>query len=178
MNIDFKKKIKEIGPAKIAILLIAGVLLLVLSVGTSGGSTQTQDTSMPESSPETNRDYVDECEQRLISVLRNVSGVGDVKVMVTLKSSEEKVTLKDNPHTESKNKDTVETTSDEETVLIEGTDGSQSPYVVKENEPLVEGVVVVAQGGDNVAVKGEIISAIQALFNVPSHKIKVMKMEK
>lgn len=178
MNIDVKKKLREIGPTKIVILLIAGILLIVISIGFPSGSSESTKQSTPQATSETSRDYANECEQRLINVLKNVSGVGQVKVMVTLKSSEEKVTLKDNPHTESKSGDSVETSSDEETVLIEDTDGSQSPYIVKENEPSIEGVVVVAEGGDNVSLKGEIISAIQALFDVPSHKIKVMKMEK
>ena len=51
------------------------------------------------------------------------------------------------------------------------------PIVVKENTPEIEGIVVVAQGGGNVLVKESISKAAQALFNVPAHKVEVLKME-
>ncbi len=42
--------------------------------------------------------------------------------------------------------------------------------------PEVEGVVVIASGGDNSVVIENITEAIQALFEVDTHKIKIMKM--
>lgn len=39
----------------------------------------------------------------------------------------------------------------------------------------VEGIVVVADGGDNAVVSRNITEVVQALFNVDSHKIKVIK---
>jgi stage III sporulation protein AG len=39
----------------------------------------------------------------------------------------------------------------------------------------VEGVVVIAEGGGNAVVIKNITEAIQALFDVDTHKIKVMK---
>lgn len=41
----------------------------------------------------------------------------------------------------------------------------------------VEGVVVVASGSDGGRIDREIVQAVQALFHVESHKIKVMKMQ-
>ena len=34
-----------------------------------------------------------------------------------------------------------------------------------------------AEGGGNEAVAGEITQAVQVLFNIPVHKIKVVKMK-
>ena len=39
----------------------------------------------------------------------------------------------------------------------------------------VEGVVVIADGGDNAVVAQNITEAVQALFGVEAHKIKIMK---
>lgn len=43
--------------------------------------------------------------------------------------------------------------------------------------PNVQGVLVIAQGGDNPIVINNIQEAVVALFQVEAHKIKVMKMK-
>ena len=42
--------------------------------------------------------------------------------------------------------------------------------------PQIEGVLVLAQGGDNAVVSANITEAVMALFGIEAHKIKVMKM--
>ena len=49
--------------------------------------------------------------------------------------------------------------------------------MTSESNPQVEGVLVIAEGGDKSSVKEEIIGAAQALFGIEPHKIKIMKME-
>lgn len=49
--------------------------------------------------------------------------------------------------------------------------------MASETNPRVEGVLVIAEGGDSSRVKQEIIEAAQALFGIEAHKIKIMKME-
>mgnify|MGYP007025201103 CR=1 FL=1 len=39
------------------------------------------------------------------------------------------------------------------TVYEEGEDGKRTPYVVQELQPVVEGVIVIAEGGGNAAAK-------------------------
>ena len=41
--------------------------------------------------------------------------------------------------------------------------------------PIVEGVVVLADGADSPSVVTEINEAVQALFDISPHKIKVLK---
>ena len=48
--------------------------------------------------------------------------------------------------------------------------------MIEELEPEIQGVVVVAEGGDNPVVVQNITEAVMALFGVEVHKIKVMKM--
>ena len=45
----------------------------------------------------------------------------------------------------------------------------------QELSPRIEGVLVIADGGDNAIVIENITEAVQALFRVDTHKIKVMK---
>lgn len=49
-------------------------------------------------------------------------------------------------------------------------------YTTQNTYPEVEGVFVVSQGGDNSSVKLAITEAIQALFGIDVHKIKIVKM--
>ena len=50
-----------------------------------------------------------------------------------------------------------------------------TPYVVKELEPELSGVLVLAEGAESDAVKAEIVEAVEALFGLPAHRIKVIK---
>lgn len=49
-------------------------------------------------------------------------------------------------------------------------------YTSQNAYPEVEGVFVVSQGGDDSSVKLAITEAIQALFGIDVHKIKIVKM--
>ena len=125
-------------------------------------------------------------EQRLENILSSIYGVGRVKVMVTLASSGEKIIAKDIPLERNNiiendstggNRSTSEMYSQEETVYSTTSGGDKIPYVIKENYARVEGVSVVAEGGDNVMVQKNISEVIQALFGIEEHKIKVVKMK-
>ena len=113
-----------------------------------------------------------------------VVGVGNVKVMITLKSSEENVVEKDQQSdgqsveeedSQGGKRMTKETSSDKTSIYEQKSDGTQVPYVSKKLSPEVEGVIVIADGGDNAVVVQNITGAIQALYGVEAHKIKVMK---
>ena len=71
---------------------------------------------------------------------------------------------------------TTQNSSHGESTVYDG-DGSQgqAPYISKELSPQVEGVVVIASGGDNAVVKQNITEAVQALFGIDTHKIRIMK---
>ena len=168
MNME---KIKEIGPVKLTFLLVAGILLLILSCGDfmKKGEESSVAVSKEEKTEETGENYRQTMEQQVVDLLSKVEGVGKTEVMITLSAGKEKVTLKDN--------ETAEGKSQEETVLVEDSERNSSPYVLQEKEPVPEGILVVCEGGGDPAVSREIISAIQVLFHVEAHKIKVIKME-
>ena len=105
-------------------------------------------------------------------------------MMVTFQSSSEKIIEKDqatNSQTVTESdkqggkRETKEAQDSEATVYNSTSGGEQTPYVTKEVNPKVEGVVVIAEGGGNAVVIKNITEAIQALFDVDTHKIKVMK---
>ena len=42
---------------------------------------------------------------------------------------------------------------------------------------VIEGVLVLAEGGGSAVVKQELLEAVQALFPIAAHKVKIMKLE-
>ena len=94
--------------------LLVGVLLLVIAIPTGEVQMQTE--------------YSTELEQRLVTVLEGMEGVGNVKVMIT-----------------------------------------------STNDKKVEGVAIVAEGGGNAVVVQNITEVVEALFDVETHKIKVIR---
>lgn len=130
--------------------------------------------------------YARALEKRLEETLHCMEGAGAVKVMITLKSSEEAVVEKDVPvirnstvenDAEGGSRSVNEYSSSESTIYGTDQSGGSTPYVVKKMEPAVEGVVVIAQGGGNEKLCKNITEAIQALFGIEPHKIKVVKMK-
>lgn len=189
---SFSKIINMFGIKKLLLVLVAGAVLVILSIrdipGYSDGiGSSESDISMntEEACTSDIDDYTAKLEKQVESVLTKVSGVGSTKVMVTIESTAEKIVLKDTPY-ETESVSETDTSgvvhnkenhkSEEKTIYI-SEEGNNIPYIVKEIEPIVKGVVVVAKGGDDAKVKKEIIEAIQVLFGIEAHKIKVMKLE-
>jgi stage III sporulation protein AG len=150
----------------------AGFFFFLVSYG--GGTTKTTQTDSTETAKEESVDttaelqnYQERMEKKIKNILEKAEGVENVEVMITLRASKEKVTLKDSKTESGK--------SEEETVLTEDENKNKEPYVVQEIEPEIEGILVVCSGGDNAGVQREIIEGISALFSIESHKIKVMK---
>jgi len=190
-----KLSIKDIGPGKLIMLALCGIFLIVLSVPNLFSSkTSTKDDKLPNtllqdrakdsSEIVDSDDYTKKLEERLKKVLSQVDGIGEVDVMITLKSSKEQIALKDNPYTQESLNETdgeggsrINSSSSREdsTVIVTTEAGENIPYIVKEIEPLVEGVLVIAEGGSSAKIATDIIEAVGVLFDVPAHKVKVMK---
>lgn len=189
-------KLKELIPGgklkkdQILIILLAGILLLVIAIPSGSGSRDKSSAksggagASAGSSEADQNSYAREMEAHLEEVLSQMAGVGDVTVMITLKSSSEKVVEKDvegesESVTESDSQGgsrTTQNSSRGETTVYDGNSSQEgAPYISKEISPQVEGVVVLAFGGNNAVVVQNITEAVQALFGVDTHKIKIMK---
>ncbi len=186
-----RKKIKMPGKDQLLIILLSGILLVVIAIPTDRGKnkeslvSETDSAEEPKMGEEEPDSYEKRQEERLKAALQKVEGVGEVEVMITLKASSEKIVEKDAPSSSQTveeedsgggTRKTQEVSRSESTVYREQ-GGERIPYVVKELEPEVEGVIVIAQGGASPSVKQNILEAVQALFPVEAHKIKIMKME-
>ena len=184
------EKLSHMRKDQLLIFFLVGVLLLVIALP-SGTKEKEKDSRHSEIDGEEavgtqaeEQDYARYLERRLEETLSQLDGAGNVRVMVTLQSSAQKIVEKDTQGerdaiTEEDSQGgrrTSENTSHQETTVYEGMgEKSQEPYVSKELTPRVEGVVVLAEGGENALVKRNITEAIQALFGIDTHKIRIMK---
>ena len=167
------------GKEQWIILIITGILLLVIAMPTEKTNTQTDVTDEVDTSSVTTDDYVTTLERRLENALEQVEGVGKTSVMITLASSSEKIIEKDtetrsSTSNGSDNESSITNDVSEQAVYSSLSVG-EVPYVKQEISPVIEGVLVIAEGGDEAVIKQNITEVVQALFGVDTHKIRVMK---
>lgn len=190
---QLKKKIPSgiLKKDRLVIMLLCGVLLLIIALpmntGTDSGTDKiTEQNAGGEGTG--SYSYARYLEQHLEEILSQVKGAGEVSVMITLTDSGERIVEKDTESTTETVKEedsqggsrtTMNDSRSETSVYNSGSGESLSsggePYVTKEKTPVVGGIIVIADGGDNGVVVQNITEAIQALFDVDTHKIKVMK---
>lgn len=156
---------------KWVLMVLVGLLLLVIAMPVS--NQEKKQLEEPEMETSVKEDFTESAEKRLEEMLSQMEGAGEVKVMITLASSSEKIVEKDEEIT----KDETQETKSEATVYEETEERGQTPYISKELTPTVEGVVVLCEGGDEPVVVQQITESVEALFSVESHKIKVVKMK-
>ena len=127
-------------------------------------------------------DYATYLEEKLASMLEGSSGLSEVEVMITWKTSEEQVVEKDMTAERSatEERDSAGGTRSQNssrteyaTIFQSGSDGT--PFVVKTIPPQAEGVLIVAKGAGRDGMTTEITQIAQALFGVEAHKVRVLE---
>ena len=181
-----KMNLKEIGIEKIILIAIAGIVLLLANFSEWKNAISEKTEKKEEKTVQTDQNdaYVSALENKLVHILENVDGVGKAEVMITLKSSKESVLNKDL----SEEKQTEEERSGEtqkvnknqkkqEETILSDSSGNSAPYIIKELEPEISGIVISCEGAGNKVVEASVLEAVQVLFGVSANHIKVLKME-
>ncbi len=186
-----RKKLLGFGVKEWGMLLVAGICCLVIVLPLGGGeeAVEQEGARKQEQRQETEAvqslDYVGQLEQRLSELLSCVEHVGAVKVMITVSGSTEKQILQDGTKEAEQSMEqdsaggsrTSVSERSEGTTVFYSTGGESSPYILSESYPEITGVVVLAEGSGKGTVDYDILNAVQVLFDVPAHKIKIMKMK-
>jgi len=148
-----------------AVLGALGMLMILFS----GGDNSESNLQTNEASGSTSwSDYTVQTEERLEALLSSIDGVGRVKVMVTVGSTEEYVYA-----------EAVKQASDKEereyaTVKITG---GEEALVKKINVPVITGVVAVCDGGGSDKVREDVYRAVTSALGIPSNRVYVTAME-
>ena len=117
----------------------------------------------------------------LKEILEKVAGVGTVDVLVTVESTEVLVPHQDVQSTEritdeqdagGAKRHITEVTRDGRIVIVE-ISGKEQPIIVKTIKPKIGGVVVVAEGAENLTVQKLIRDIVSKGLDVPPHRITV-----
>ena len=90
-------------------------------------------------------EYEARLEKRLSDILSEIKGIGKTEVMITLDGAEQ---------TEY---------------------GKSKDMLISVKAPQVRGVIVVCDGGDNIAVKEKVINAVSGVFGISTTRISVIK---
>lgn len=190
------QSICKVTKEKLILLFCAGLLLYVLALPGDSDSLAVKSGVVKDSleeekvvgaaasASEHEQTYEETLEARIRQILSNVDGVGEVDVMVVVKTSAEKVIHMDKTSSLSTTEDqsggaiTVRQTQQNlsESTVMDGQ--TSAPIVEKELSPELSGIIISADGGGSAVVKTEISEAMEALFGLPSHKIKVLKRVK
>lgn len=142
-------------------ILIAGVMLLMRNNSEIKTISKAENTSAVNINKE------------LEKILSEVEGAGRVKVLINYNQSGEKILAYDMESNINEKESGKENNSKSEVVY----DGNKMPVILKEYMPKVEGVIIVAQGGNTENVKKQLIAGTVALLGIDEHKIEVLKMK-
>lgn len=154
----FPNKLKK---EYLAVALLVGILCLILAIPVKKETINETNTAIEEKSEDLKEGaWQEQIQARLQNMLNESEGAGETKVFLTFENSWENVVEKD----------------ENQTVFQKDATGNQTPYVKMQKYPKISGVLILAKGADNPVVVQNIQEAVQALFQVEAHRIKVMKM--
>ena len=194
----FKEKNKKTMTNLLAVLAV-GLMLLIFSGSIFGVAEDNAPPSIPATEDiapvmapgimqsDNEISHEADLERRLEEILSLVEGAGEVRVMLTIRQERELIIASDTIHNtfitrESDSDGGIREISDikieERNILIQDNNNSASrPLILTENAPRVEGIIIIAQGGDNIIVRDALTRASQAVLGIDINRIQVLKMK-
>ena len=163
----------------LAVLLVVAIILAIYFSSLDTGGAKKTDDKAEAGAPAGAISSDTEMEDRLKRVLSKVDGVGDVDVIINYESTAERVPAfsEDRQVSKSDSQDTSsETTSEKSDIATVQGNGASEALIVKENPPEVRGVIVVAQGAEDISVRMNLLNAVTTLLNVSADKVEILKM--
>ena len=156
----------------VGLIVLIGVGLLLWPSGkkTTGTSSSSPAATAPTA---VEQDLQADMEE----ILGTISGVGQVKVLLTVDSDGERQLAQNTELAYSGSTAAPEDYSRRsETVLVDGTEGDGTG-VLRTVYPTYRGALVVCQGGDRPEVKLAVTEAVAALTGLPADRITVAKWQ-
>lgn len=185
---DSKKTVRNM-----LIVVLFGVLLILIADIVSGLSSKedvadkgTVEVNTTTGIPVTSNAYEEKIKKDLAETLSMIAGVGDVNVMIYFEGGSESIPAVNinNSNVKTDEKDnqggtriTTEETKNTNVVIIDKNNSSE-PFIIRQINPEIGGVMVVAEGASSSEMKEKIHNAVKTVLNLPSNKVTVMQMKK
>lgn len=175
------------------VLILVGILLILIGDITSnlnGNKNKKEDKSAEVSANtpaiQSSSAYEERIKNELIDTLSVMSGVGKVRVMIYFESGSESILASNTNDSikkveEKDNQGGMRTTTEDSkviSVVIVNEGAANRPVVVKQVNPSIGGVMVVAEGAVNLEIKERIHMAVKTVLGIPAYKVTVMPMKK
>jgi len=189
-----KERLRNMGIKRMVqnLLIVAMVAaIIVISTSTFFSKERENRNSIEGTDIQLNRQsisaatYEEQLEGKLSGILCQISGVGEVSVMVTLSSGKEVVpafnTVESGSETNERDsgggtRSVTQSSTDKRVASNSGSTTADQPLIVKEVMPEVKGVIVVAEGAENPEVVERLTEAVQTVLGVPAFRVKVYPM--
>ncbi len=132
----------------------------------------------------TEHDYEQTMVSRMKTILSSVEGVGRLDVMVTLSEGYGYDYVRENRQninttedlTESKSGRVQQRTETEEKYVLADSTKGKTPVVMREYTPVIQGIVVVCEGGANPEVIVRVVDAATVALGVRASQVSVLPM--
>lgn len=177
----FLRKENNIQLAIVAVAVVALVaFILTTTLGNTGAGSQPA-SAEGDGGGATDLSSPEGLESRLEQILTQVDGAGQVRVLVTYETGPEIVpavktgTQSDTADDGSGQGSTTSMTQDSEPVVVQGKNGTE-PMVLMMKEPVVLGVLVVAEGASELDVRLRLMQAVQVALQIAPDRIEVLPM--
>ncbi|MBO5143307.1 MAG: stage III sporulation protein AG [Clostridia bacterium] len=124
---------------------------------------------------------VETLEEKMANILSLINGAGKVDVLITYSSGSEQIPMYNTKQntiiTEESDKAggtrKTEEVSNEQNIIFNENGNVKTPVLKQTINPQIVGVLVVADGAENINIKENIINAVKAALDVPSHRVQV-----
>ena len=159
------KAMKKSGKLAVALVgIVLGAVLLIFGSRSSHGEGGQDSETLPTAPTQNAETYRTALEQRVEALCRRVSGVGGVTATVTLDGG-----FVYEYATDKRVAAGGETTS----YVTVGSGSDKTLVFITERPPTILGIGVVCEGGNDPAVRRELVNLLSAAFGVGSNKIYV-----
>lgn len=162
---------------------IIGIILIFVSGYFKSSSSNTSTSTVSQTAVSVEQ-YTKQLEISLTDIVNGIEGAGTAKVLVTLEKGTQYVyaTEEKKSTQTTEDKSTSTTTKNQENnndetryIIVKDPNGGQKALAVTEVQPVVKGVVVVCEGGNNPTVQQHVIDAITTALNISSARVCVIK---
>ncbi len=182
-----KKKIENLV-VLIIILIVTIIAINYIWTDKNGEESSKPNTTNKQlaTSEETTSINNSDLEGRLEKILKSIDGVGNVKVFVNYSETSQVVAMYNENTKQSSTEETdtsggvrtIQQTDTQKEVVYNDESGNKTPVTEKIINPKIEGAIITAEGASNSGIKANIISAVEAVTGLATHKIQVFEMNK